>query len=73
MSYQGERGYENWILQNGKEATDIPEQQRVARKENIDLFKPHDLRFAPNNHLIVSENGRISLSLEFFTLEGEIN
>ena len=34
MCYQGERGYENWILQNGKEATDIPEQQWVARKEN---------------------------------------
>ena len=77
MSYQGEvallRRYENWILLYGKEATDIPEQQWVARKLNKDLFKPHDLWFAPNNDLIVSENGRISLSLEFFTLEGEIN
>ena len=43
----------------------------MARKLNKDLFKPHDLCFAPNNHLIVSENGRISLSLEIFTLEGE--
>ena len=55
MSYQGERRYESWILQNGKEATDIPEQQWVTRKENIDLFKPHNLCFAPNNHLIIGK------------------
>ena len=76
MSYQGKvallRRYENWILSYGKEATDIPEQPWVARKLNKDLFKPHDLCFAPNNHLIVWQNGRISLSPEIFTLGSRI-
>ena len=37
--------------------------------QDKDLFKPHDVWLAPNNHLVVSDIG--DKSVETFTLEGD--
>ena len=37
--------------------------------QDEDLFKPHDVWLAPNNHLVVSDIG--DKSVETFTLEGD--
>ena len=37
--------------------------------QDKDLFKPHDVCLAPNNHLVVSDIG--DKSVETFTLEGD--
>ena len=61
--------HENCIFLYGKEATDIPEEQWVTRKLKRNLFKPYDVCFAPNNHLVVSDIG--DKSVKIFTLEGD--
>ena len=73
ISYQGVvavlKRHENCIFLYGKEATDIPEEQWVTRKLNRNIFKPYDVCFAPNNHLVVSDIG--DKSVKIFTLEGD--
>ena len=54
---------ENVIFLYGKEANDIPEEQWVTRKLNRNLFKPYDVCFAPNNHLVVSDIGDKSVKI----------
>ena len=41
----------------------------MARKLNKNIFKPYDVSFAPNNHLVVSDIG--DKSVKIFTLEGD--
>ena len=73
ISYEGVvavlKRHENCIFLYGKEANDIPEEQWVTRKLKRNLFKPYDVCFAPNNHLVVSDIG--DKSVKIFTLEGD--
>ena len=41
----------------------------LFRELNKDLFKPHDVWFAPNNHLVVSDIE--DKPVKIFTLEGD--
>ena len=76
MSYQGElavlRRQENCFVLYAKEATEILNNNgwpSLFRKLNKDLCKPHDVCFAPNNYLVVSDIE--DKSVKIFTLEGD--
>ena len=77
MSYQGEvavlRRQENCIVftrkRQLKSLNNNGNWPSLFRKLNKDLCKPHDVCFAPNNYLVVSDIE--DKSVEIFTLEGD--
>ena len=67
MSYQGELAVLRRQLksQQLKSLNSNGNWPSLFRKLNKDICKPHDVCFAPNNYLVVSE------SVKIFTLEGD--
>ena len=70
MSDQGKvavlKKHENYIEIYGKGETENPEQQWMPRRLYRGLFVPYDVRFAPNNHLVVSDIGDNAIKISNF-------
>jgi len=58
---------ENCIELYGKRTLDTADPQWMARKLSAGLSRPYDVCFAPNNNLVVSDTGDISVKI--FNLE----
>ena len=62
--------HENCIELYGQRTLDSVDQQWMSRKITVGISNPHDICFGPNNHLVVSDIGDMSVKI-FYLGEGQ--